>query len=80
MAHRACVSCCPLQANLQNLHGREKNPVPEPAIQWRDTHQNSINPPALAYELDTSANPVTMIHLKHESKRPDCPDVVRIYG
>ena len=42
--------------------------MPERAIQWRDTHQNSINPLAIGCELDTSVSPVTMIHLKHESK------------
>ena len=42
--------------------------MPERAIQWRDTHQNSTNLPAIVYELDTSGSPVTMIHLKHESK------------
>jgi hypothetical protein len=57
----------------------KKNPVPERAIQWRDTHQNSINPPAIVYELDTGGSPVTMIHLKHESKKQDCLYIVRIY-
>jgi len=40
--------------------------MPRPVIQWRDTHQNSINLPAIAYGLDTSGNAVTMIHLKHK--------------
>jgi len=54
--------------------------VPERAIQWRDTPQNSINPLAIGCELDTSASPVTMIHLKHESKKQDSLYIVRIYG